>query len=65
MGQIKIKTFVQDKCCISYTQLYNSPVLGMKRKQMDTVGHWEPLLCYLHTAQGDKVDNLLAGIGTG
>lgn len=65
MGQIKIKKFVQDKCCISYTQLYNCPVPGMNRKQMDTVGCREPPLCYLHTAHGDKVDNLFAGIGTG
>ena len=65
MGQIKIKKFVQDKCCISYIQLYNSPVPRMNRKQMDMVGHREPLLCYLPTAQGDKVDNLLGRIGTG
>lgn len=32
---------------------------------MDAVRHWEPLLCYLQTAYGDKVDNLLVQTGTG
>lgn len=32
---------------------------------MDRVSHQEILLCYLPTAQGDKVDNLLGRIGKG
>lgn len=42
---------MQDEYCISYTQLYNSPVAGMNRKQMDAVSHQDAhcVICTLLT----------------